>query len=59
MPNSLRYRESWDGLALLFSLSDLSGWRHDEKQDRESPGVHIEAAIASVTVLGRLMKDLQ
>ena len=59
MPNSLRYRESWDGLALLFSLSDLSGWRHDEKQDRESPGVHIEAAIASGTVLGRLMKDLQ
>ena len=59
MPPSLRYRESWDGLALLFSLSDLSGWRQDEEQDRESPGVHIEAAIASGTVLGRLMKDLQ
>ena len=59
MPSSLRYRETWDGLALLFSLSDLSGWRHDEEQDIESPGVHIEAAIASGTVLGRLMKDLQ
>ena len=41
MPNSLRYRESWDGLALLFSLSDLSGWRHDEKQDRELSLIHI------------------
>lgn len=59
MPNSLRYRDSWDGLALLFSLSDLSAWRHDEEQDKQSPGVHIEAAIASGTVLGRLMKDLQ
>ena len=59
MPPSLRYRGRWDGLALLFSLSDLSGWRLDEKQDKESPGVHIEAAIASGTVLGRLMKDLQ
>ncbi len=37
----------------------MSGWRQDEKQDKESPGVHIEAAIASGTVLGRLMKDLQ
>jgi len=37
----------------------LSGWRLDEKQDKESPGVHIQAAIASGTVLGRLMKDLQ
>jgi len=59
MPSSLRYRGRWDGLALLFSLSDLSGWRLDEKQDKESPGVHIQAAIASGTVLGRLMKDLQ
>ena len=59
MPPSLRYRGRWDGLALLFSPSDLSGWRLDEKQDKESPGVHIEAAIASGTVLGRLMKDLQ
>ena len=59
MPSSLRYRGTWDGLALLFSLSDLSGWRQDEEQDKESPGVHIEAAIASGTVLGRLMKDLQ
>ena len=59
MPSTLRYRDSWDGLALLFSESDLSGWRQDEEQDRESPGVHIEAAIASGTVLGRLMKDLQ
>ena len=59
MPGVLRYRGRWDGLALLFSPSDLSGWRLDEKQDKESPGVHIQAAIASGTVLGRLMKDLQ
>ena len=59
MPPSLRSRGRWGGRALLFSLSDLSGWRLDEKQDKESPGVHIEAAIASGTVLGRLMKDLQ
>jgi len=59
MPTALRYRDKWDGLALLFSLSDLSEWRQDEQQDKESPGVHIEAAIASSTVLGRLMKDLQ
>ena len=59
MPSSLRYRGRWDGLALLFSQSDLSEWRQDEKQDKESPGVHIQAAIASGTVLGRLMKDLQ
>ena len=59
MPSSLRYRGLWDGLALLFSQSDLSEWRQDEKQDKESPGVHIQAAIASGTVLGRLMKDLQ
>ena len=59
MPSSLRYRDSWDGLALLSSESDLGRARQDEEQDRESPGVHIEAAIASGSVLGRLMKDLQ
>ena len=59
MPSSLRYRGRWDGVALLFSLSDLSGWRQDEKQDKESPGVPLAAAIASGPVLGRLMKDLQ
>ena len=59
MPSSLRYRGRWNGLALLFSLSDLSEWRQDATQDKESPGVHIDAAIASGTVLGRLMKDLK
>ncbi len=58
MPASLRTREHWDGLALLASEEEISGWPQEEKEDQDSPGVHVSAALASGTVLGRLLEDL-
>ena len=58
MSNDLRTREHWDGLALIASEEDIKIWPEEEKQERESPGVHVSAAHASGTVLGRLMDDL-
>ncbi|MDP6292412.1 MAG: hypothetical protein QF610_01080, partial [Candidatus Thalassarchaeaceae archaeon] len=37
---------------------DIQSWIIEEKQEKESPGVHRDSAIASGTVLGRLMTDL-
>tara|TARA_Y100001970_G_scaffold142544_1_gene175333 strand:- start:1953 stop:2750 length:798 start_codon:yes stop_codon:yes gene_type:complete len=58
MSNELRTREHWDGLGLIASEEDIAIWPEEEKQERESPGVHVSAAHASGTVLGRLMDDL-
>ena len=58
MPTALRTREHWDGIALLASEEEIGGWPHEEKEDQESPGVHVAAALASGTVLGRLLDDL-
>ncbi len=58
MPTVLRTREHWDGIALLASEEEISGWPHEEKEDQESPGIHVAAAMASGTVLGRLLDDL-
>ncbi|MEC9119803.1 MAG: hypothetical protein VYC33_00570 [Candidatus Thermoplasmatota archaeon] len=58
MPTVLRTREHWDGIALLASEDEISGWPQEEKEDQESPGIHVAAARASGTVLGRLLDDL-
>lgn len=58
MPSDLRTREHWDGLALLASAEEVSGWPAEEKEDQASPGIHVAAAMASGTVLGRLLDDL-
>ena len=58
MPSELRTREHWDGLALIASAEEVSGWPAEEKEDQASPGVHIAAAMASGTILGRLLDDL-
>jgi hypothetical protein len=42
----------------LTSSIDIQSWIIEEKQEKESPGVHRDSAIASGTVLGRLMTDL-
>ena len=59
MPSGLRSRRVWDGVAFLLSHNDLSSMREEEKQDRSSPGVHKDAAIASGTTLGRLVRELE
>ena len=59
MPPGLRSRRVWDGVAFLLSHNDISSMREEEKQDRESPGVHNEAAMASGTTLGRLVRELE
>ncbi len=58
MPSELRTREHWDGLALLASPEEVEGWPAEEKEDQASPGIHVAAAMASGTVLGRLLDDL-
>ena len=58
MPTALRTREHWDGIALLASEDEIRGWPQEEKEDQESPGIHVAAAMASGTVLGRLLDDL-
>lgn len=58
MPSELRTREHWDGLALIASAEEVSGWPAEEKEDQDSPGVHVAAAMASGTILGRLLDDL-
>ena len=58
MPTVLRTRVHFDGIALLASEDEIRGWPQEEKEDHESPGVHVAAAMASGTVLGRLLDDL-
>tara|TARA_X000001036_G_scaffold81738_1_gene73566 strand:+ start:2708 stop:3571 length:864 start_codon:yes stop_codon:yes gene_type:complete len=58
MPSELRTREHWDGLALIASAEEVRGWPAEEKEDQDSPGVHVAAAMASGTILGRLLDDL-
>ena len=58
MPSVLRTREHFDGIALLASEDEIRGGPQEEKEDHESPGVHVAAAMASGTVLGRLLDDL-
>ena len=58
MPTVLRTREHWDGIALLASEDEIRGWPQEENEDQESPGIHVAAAMASGTVLGRLLDDL-
>ena len=58
MPTILRTREHFDGIALLASEDEIREWPQEEKEDHESPGVHVAAAVASGTVLGRLLDDL-
>ncbi|HJM29569.1 MAG TPA: hypothetical protein QF529_00645 [Candidatus Thalassarchaeaceae archaeon] len=59
MSNELRTREHWDGVAFIASSDELEIWIEEEKQDLESPGVHVAAAMASGTTLGRLLDDLK
>ena len=58
MPTVLRTRGHFDGIALLASEDEIRGWPQEEKENHESPGVHVAAAMASGTVLGRLLDDL-
>ena len=58
MPVKLRSHSNFHGVAFLTSSMDLQSWIMEDKQEKESPGVHRDSAIASGTVLGRLMTDL-
>ena len=58
MPVKLRSHSNFHGVAFLTSSIDLQSWIMEDKQEKESPGVHRDSAIASGTVLGRLMTDL-
>ena len=58
MPAKLRSHSNFHGVAFLTSSIDLQSWIMEDKQEKESPGVHRDSAIASGTVLGRLMTDL-
>tara|TARA_B100001996_G_C18626717_1_gene580049 strand:+ start:404 stop:1102 length:699 start_codon:yes stop_codon:yes gene_type:complete len=57
MPAKMRPRE-WDGLALLSSADELVSLKEEEDQDKSSPGIHMESALASGTTLGMLVRDL-
>ena len=59
MSKELRTREHWDGVAFFASSDELEIWLEEEKQDLASPGVHVAAAMASGTILGRLLDDLK
>ena len=58
MPVKLRSHSNFHGVAFMTSSIDLNSWIIEDKQEKESPGVHRDSAIASGTVLGRLMTDL-
>ena len=57
MPAKMRPRV-WDGLALLSSADELISLKEEEEQDKSSPGIHMESALASGTTLGILVRDL-
>ncbi|MBI88146.1 MAG: hypothetical protein CMB67_03865 [Euryarchaeota archaeon] len=57
MPKQMRPRH-WDGLALLSSIDELTSLREEEDQEKASPGVHLQSAVASGTSLGMLVRDL-
>ena len=40
------------------SSLDLKSWIADAEQEKNSPGIHRDSAIASGTLFGRLMSDL-
>ena len=58
MPSELRTREHWDCLGLLASADEVAYWPEEEREDLASPGIHVDAALASGTILGRLLDDL-
>ena len=58
MPTKLRSHSNFHGIAFLTSSMDLKSWIIEAEQERDSPGIHRDSAIASGTVLGRLMSDL-
>jgi hypothetical protein len=58
MPTKLRSHSNFDGVAFLTSSVDLKSWIIEAEQEHDSPGVHRDSAIASGTILGRLMSDL-
>ncbi len=57
MPSKMRPRE-WDGLALISSQDEISSLREEERQEIESPGVHVDSAAVSGTTLGMLVRNL-
>ena len=57
MPSKMRPRE-WDGLALISSQDEISSLREEERQEIESPGVHVDSAAVSGTTLGVLVRNL-
>ena len=57
MPSKMRPRE-WDGLALISSQDEISSLREEERQEIESPGVHVDSAAVSGTTLGALVRNL-
>ena len=58
MPSKLRSHSNFDGVAFLTTSNDLKSWIDEAEQEKNSPGIHRDSAIASGTVLGRLMSDL-
>lgn len=59
MPNQIRSRKIWDGLALILSTNDFLSMMDDDTNERKSPGVNVEAAISSGTQFGKLLKCLR
>lgn len=59
MPKKVRSRKIWDGLALTMSTNDFLYMMEDYEKENLSPGVNVEAAISSGTLLSRLLKDLR
>ena len=57
VPSKMRPRE-WDGLALISSQDEISSLREEERQEIESPGVHVDSAAVSGTSLGMLVRNL-
>ena len=58
MPNSLRYKK-WDGLALLYSKDDIVILKEEDKDEIKSPGINVEAVMASGGVMSLLLRDIQ
>tara|TARA_B100001113_G_scaffold60099_1_gene45544 strand:+ start:18363 stop:19151 length:789 start_codon:yes stop_codon:yes gene_type:complete len=58
MPNSLRYKK-WDGLALLYSKDDITILKQEHKDEIKSPGINVDAVMASGGAMSLLLRDIQ
>ena len=57
MPSKVRSHCSFNGIVFMISSIEWKSWIVEAEQEQDRLGVHRDSAIASRSVLGRLMSD--